>query len=49
MTFTYRLLSLVANYSDIANTFDLFNDGIAAGRRAKSGRTVFIAAHPLEA
>jgi hypothetical protein len=49
MTTAYQLLSIVALYSDIANTFDVFDDGVAAGRRAKSGRVVFVAAHPLEA
>lgn len=49
MKTAFQLLSLVALYSDIANTFEIFEDGIAAGRTARSGRAVFIAAHPLEA
>ena len=47
MKTAFQLLSLVARYSDIADTFDLFDDGIAAGRRTKT-RAVFVAAHPLE-
>jgi hypothetical protein len=48
MTAAYQLLSLIALYSDIANTFEVFDDGIAAGRMVRSGRSRFIAAHPLE-
>ena len=49
MKTAFQLLSLVALYSDLGNTFGLFDWGVATMHRAPSGRLRFIATHPLEA